>query len=398
VSDVSKVAKWQFHPLLCTEIKSRKVKSKNKLLRTFQTKDKSRLICYASHHDAALYAYYAQHLNKAYEKILADEGISESVTAFRSSSGRCNVHFAYESFEWIRDHVPCVALAFDISGFFDSLNHALLKGRWAEVLGTTSLPSDHFALFRSLTRFTLVPRDEAYATFGISKHNPWANDRKRICSAADFREQIARKGTIRKNHDHFGIPQGTPISATLSNIYMLDFDRTLSAFITDKGGFYRRYCDDILCVIPPDAAKETKGMVEKLVAEVALKLQDEKFDEVLFNGNEKAVKPLQYLGLTFDGVRVLLRTGGIARFYARMRAGVKIAGVARRKEAERQGIAKSHVPMRRSKLYRLYSYRGRRNFLTYAIRASKITNSDGIKSQVSRHWSVLQSEIVDEDK
>lgn len=397
VSNAERIARWQFHPLLCTNIKSKKIKSKNKLLRTFQTKEKPRLICYASHRDAALYASYAQRLNTDYEQLIRNLGFQECITAFRSSTGRCNVHFAYECFEWIKTHSPCVALAFDISGFFDTLDHKILKRMWSKVLDAAHLPNDHYAIFRSLARFSLVERDKAYAMFGISKHNPWANGRTRICTAQQFRNQVAKGGLIQTNKENRGIPQGTPISAVLSNIYMLDFDQQLSEFIRARGGLYRRYCDDILCVVSGHHASETKAEVERLITSIELEIQTEKLDEVPFDEDGVAPKALQYLGLTFDGQRVLLRPSGIGRFYARMRAGVKVAGYARRKEAERQGIAKTKLRIRRAKLYRQYSYRGRRNFLTYALRAAKITESRHIKSQVSRHWSVLQAEIRDED-
>ena len=37
------------------------------------------------------------------------------------------------------------------------------------------------------------------------------------------------------------------------------------------------------------------------------------------------VKPLQYLGFTFDGRRALIRSGTLARYYRRMRNGVRVA-------------------------------------------------------------------------
>ena len=42
----------------------------------------------------------------------------------------------------------------------------------------------------------------------------------------------------------YGIPQGSPMSAILSNIYMLDFDKYCCELANNFGGIYRRYCDD----------------------------------------------------------------------------------------------------------------------------------------------------------
>ncbi len=254
VSDSVSVAKWQFLPLIQATTKSKKIKSKRG--KKFDIKIKERPICYASHKDAALYAHYAEILNKKYGSILSSEGLSECITAFRPDSGKCNIHFAQEAFEWIGCHMPCAALAYDVKSFFDSLDHQILKRKWQEVVGTNALDADHFSVFRSLTKSFRVDRDEVYKIFSISIHNPKANGRNRICSAAEFREKIVQAGMLKKIES--GIPQGTPISAVLSNIYMLDFDRAVSKQIENVGGLYRRYCDDILCIVPTENRDATK--------------------------------------------------------------------------------------------------------------------------------------------
>ena len=47
-----------------------------------------------------------------------------------------------------------------------------------------------------------------------------------------------------------GIPQGTPISATLANIYMLDFDERIhkAAIDPSKKAYYQRYSDDLIII------------------------------------------------------------------------------------------------------------------------------------------------------
>lgn len=393
VSDPIFVAKWQFLPLIQTTTKSKKIKSKKGA--KFNIKIKERPICYASHKDAALYAYYAEVLNKKYGAILSSEGLSECITAFRPDSGKCNIHFAQEAFEWIGCHMPCVALAYDVKSFFDSLDHQILKKKWREVLGTDVLNADHFSVFRSLTKSFRIDRDDVYKIFNISIHKPKANGRNRICSAAEFREKVVQGGMLKKIEN--GIPQGTPISAVLSNIYMLDFDRIVSKKIENFGGLYRRYCDDILCIVPTESRIATKKMIESAIHDVKLMLQMDKVVERDFEVGATIADPLQYLGLTFDGERILLRSAGIARYYSRMRGGVRNADVARSSAARKQGVVKNALSIKRKKLNERYSYLGNRNFLTYASRAAKITGESGIKRQVSKHWHRLNSYVKSQD-
>jgi hypothetical protein len=45
-----------------------------------------------------------------------------------------------------------------------------------------------------------------------------------------------------------GIPQGSAMSALLSNVYLIDFDEYLQILGQKMGFAYRRYCDDILII------------------------------------------------------------------------------------------------------------------------------------------------------
>ena len=399
VSDPERVARWQFLPLLSLIIKTKKVKTKDKKSRKFEIKSKERLICYASHRDAALYGHYASILSERYESLLLAEELSDAVTAFRPASGRCNIHFAAEVFDWILKNRPCVALAYDISGFFDNLDHSVLKKKLCEVLSVESLPKDFYAIFRSITRFVIVDRNAVYNKFGISKHNSRSGGRTRICSAEEFRDTVVSEGFLHKNSKVFGIPQGTPISALLSNLYLLDFDRSVQAQVVAWGGIYRRYCDDILCVVPPEHEGAAKMLIETEISKVKLKAQPDKQGRFLFDLSGLVINPsLQYLGLIFDGASVLLRTGGVARFYSRMRGGVRAAVASRNRIAKEAGVSPKEVAIRTGKLMSNYSYSGKRNFITYAIRAAKIVDSPKIKRQVSRHLPAIRAAISREDK
>ena len=50
-------------------------------------------------------------------------------------------------------------------------------------------------------------------------------------------------------------------------------------------------------------------------------------------------------------------------------------------------------PLKRRKLNIRYSYIGRHNFISYAIRAAKKMNEPAIRKQVKRHWNKLDAEV-----
>ena len=160
-----RVAKWGFMPMLHCMLSTRKVKrlADGKL----EEKSKDRPIEYAAHKDAAIYAAYGFLLTQDYENELNERGLNEIVTGFRPSTRKCNIDYAKEAFDWIAAKGPCVALAFDVENFFNALDHSILKTQWAALIGDGKLPDDHFAVFKSLTRYSFVDRSKVFKEFGI---------------------------------------------------------------------------------------------------------------------------------------------------------------------------------------------------------------------------------------
>lgn len=390
------VVKWSFFPLLNWILSADRVKRHQD--GNLKPKQKNRPICYAAHKDAAIYAYYGAMLAKSYEQELQRLGLTEVVTAFRPGSGKCNIDFAAEAFDWIRDHPNCLALAFDIEAFFDNLDHQLLKHQWARIIRQDRLPPDHYAVYRSLTRFACVDRLEALKALGISPHNVRSGNRRRLCDAESFRLKIRGGGLIRQNLSPYGIPQGSPMSAVISNIYMLDFDTAVAGKVNALGGLYRRYCDDMLCVVDPAAQQEIETFVANEIQKVKLKLQAEKTGRHHFQlsgGRLITDKPLKYLGFTFDGERVLLRNAAISKYYSRMRAGIALAAqTMKRKNRLRVAHGEPPSQLKRRKLQILYTFLGRHNFPAYVYRAASIFNEPAIKRQIRRHPAKLARGIA----
>lgn len=389
-----RVSRWGFLPFIRCDIVTKKLRRKDGKL---EIKEKVRPICYACHKDASIYAFYGHLLSVRYDAELAAHGLSPYVTAFRPTSGKCNIDFALEAFNAIKERGTCVALAFDVEGFFDNLNHNFLKSQWCRLLKSAQLPDDHYAVFRSLTKFSYVHRETLFKALGISLHNPRANNRKRLCAPEVFRASVRGSGLIEVHKDTKGIPQGSPLSAVLSNIYMLDFDKVVSERVGAVGGFYRRYCDDILCVVPPHTAEEIESFVMKTISDLKLTIQADKTKRHVFTSESGSIavdSPLQYLGFVFDGRRILIRTASVARYYRKLRAGVRFAVLTKAKHdklAAEKGL--QNGPLRTRKLNLRYSYVGRHNFVSYSHRAARLMKDDSLKTQIKPHWKKLAAEI-----
>jgi RNA-directed DNA polymerase len=395
VTSPQSVIKHSFYPFISYEIKSKKVR-KNKKNNRLEVKQKLRSVCYASHVDSHIYTYYAYRLSELYEDLIQKVGINENVIAFRKL-GKSNIDFSNEAFNDIIEKRFCTAIALDIEGFFDNINHEILKEAWCRVLGDAALlPDDHYNIFRSLTKFAKVDKKNLFERFNISKRNPKKKN-KRICEPKQFREVVRNNGMIEVNNSDKGIPQGSPISALLSNIYMISFDEEVSIFINNINGRYFRYCDDILCIVPHTMEEETIAYISKKIEGLKLSIHPDKkniSDFRIIHGQLRCNRSLQYLGFKFNGRSKLIRSATLARFSERMKAGVRLAKLTRIKH-NRIKIMKGLPPTKlyKRKIYERYSHLGKRNFIRYGFRSSMTMNSDGIRKQLKPLWKRLQAEI-----
>lgn len=395
VQNPTKVAIHSFYPLIAYQVESKKIKH-DKDIGELEKKIKRRPIAYASHLDSHIYSYYAKILSSLYENFLVKSGVSDCVLAFRPL-GKSNIEFAAEAFFYIAAKKHCSVVALDISGFFDNLDHDLIKRSWANLLGCTSLPDDHYCIYRSLTKYSIVDKKLLYQTLGISMNNPRKDNRKRLCDANDFREKVRANRLVETNKNSYGIPQGTPISALLSNIYMCDFDIAANEAAKKAGGKYFRYCDDMLFIVPRNKKNNVAGFARKLIKKYKIDINPDKtelrdFREI--KGKVVADKPLQYLGFTFDGERILIRSAALARYSEKVKRGVRLAKATMRKRNRLKAMrSEPQTELYRRKLYMNYSHLGKRNFIRYGLRASEIMGSKAIRKQLKPLWERLLDEI-----
>ncbi|WP_019601223.1 antiviral reverse transcriptase Drt2 [Teredinibacter turnerae] len=386
------VSEHSFYPFLSYEVIARKIFKENG---NIQYKDKVRPIAFASHVDSHIYSYYGQLLYSRYEQQIEKLGIGNSILAFRRL-GKSNIDFALDAFNDIQQRGSCTAIAFDISGFFDNLDHEILRRLWCSLFEFQRMPDDHFAVFKSITNFSIVDRKTLFAKLGYSINN-LPSSLRRICTPLEFRNKVRNSGLIEKNKKSYGIPQGSPISAILSNIYMLEFDKFIFDAIEEQGGSYYRYCDDMLFIVPTEWRNNIADLVRREIKNLKIDINPKKTeirDFSIINGRLHSQKPLQYLGFIYDGEQITIRSAAFAKYSARMRKAVRLAKKKKIKE-NRLRIQKGIPPesLYKKKLFSRYSHLGKQNFVRYGLRAAEKMNSKAIKRQMKPLWKRLQLEI-----
>ncbi|MFT4155187.1 reverse transcriptase domain-containing protein [Parafilimonas sp.] len=465
VSDKNKISKHAFFPFIHRKTETRKFRKEichdgsRSILRkpTF----KERELYYSNHLDANIYSYYSQLISIEYEKKLHDAGINNCVTAYRrlklnpsipNSRNKCNVDFANEIFSYIKNsrEPELVAITFDIKCFFDNINHKKLKKVWKQIVPEFS--DDHYNVFRNITKFSYVEENQIFEAFktkilverqpaliknkSVGKRFYLRNKRAIAFCENDEIKFIRNKGLIKANkyvYDnankkvlklrHKGIPQGSPISAVLANVYLFEFDKSANDLLTHLHGIYRRYSDDMVVVCKSDYMKTVIDFFTDKIKDYCLEIQDSKtqifsfkFDKSSnrFICRQKNLKTnklqnntkFEYLGFQFDGKNTLLKNSSIASYYRKMKR-----SFARGTFYAFHNNTNTKGQLFKSRLYKRFTYLGaerRRiykrdkthkdrfilshkfdwgNYLTYAQLAANIIDDNKISNQIKRHWN-----------
>lgn len=432
------IARHAFWPFLKISLKTIKIKNKKKRKKEIKVRD----VYYAAHRDALIYSWYSFLLNKLYVNKIKQIGIDENAIAYRKvprqdnpKRNKCNVHFANEVFSFIKENnEECVAFVSDITGFFDNLDHEHLKTEWKRLLDLptiSELPADHLVIYNNLTKFKYVEADKVYQLFGIKfkkkkyrdkfgKIKVYAvpqRDDKTIENILkgphyrkEFQEFVVNRGLIKGNENwnyckrcSRGIMQGAPISATLSNVYMMSFDEEIRKITNERGGLYRRYSDDLVIVCRLGDYEFLRNSVINGIQKYFLEIKEEKTKPTFFLRNnlgllsgyqsseKKKLQSMQYLGFDFNGQQVFIRCNSLAKYYRRMKSCVrKAVSMAYGKKTK----TKVNNKIFKRRLYKKYLYKGRRSFISYALRANEVIGGDTIRKQLSKRFSIMH-EYVD---
>lgn len=420
ITSPHKVAHHGFYPFIHYTIISRKVKDGKK------AEPKKRQIYYAAHIDGWIYRYYAYLINEAYNQRVKQDGIDSTAVAYRTNLNKSNIDFAKEAFQHVRDTTPCHAMIGDFTDFFDNLDHVYLKKQLCDLLSADKLPDDIYAVYKNVTSFSYVELQDLLTLNGLEdtpkgrkEFNKYS--RERALSPEQFRQN---KNLVHTSpHPKCGVPQGSPISAVFANVYMLTADRKLHEYVSSFDGFYMRYSDDFIVIIPKsdmDFSVHYKAIKNILNSVPRLELKDSKtkifyFDNMsvknctnTFTGNGVNGKNIiEFLGFAFDGKHIRIRDKTISKYYNRMYQKLRTI-------VKDQGITPYNHRISGKNLYRKYSYKGSRyylmgkakrtgtplakdeirgNFLDYVFRSQKKLNGEPIDTATKRHMQKIRKQL-----
>jgi RNA-directed DNA polymerase len=362
------VAKHSFSPLIHQTAETKRYKPKD-----HKTVVKVRPLMYASHRDAAIFGFYSQQLNTLLSKYYDTHDLNRNVVAYRAL-GRANYDFSAEVYAFAKSCSPCTILAFDVTGFFDNLDHKRLKERIKSLLGVAELPGDWYNIFRALTKFRYVLKEDLHSNLTL-KPRLNAGGRLRIATVAELKQlgiPLRPNGSQlspARNPNTAGIPQGTPLSASISNAYMIEFDRSMKSFCDELGALYRRYSDDILVVCEDAHSSAVQAKVSELLDEEKLELSSAKTEVTKFDGTGTfGGRSAQYLGFTFHPDGAAVRPSSISRQARKIRRAVTKA----KNKAQHSGeVLRTRKLRKRFKLIiDLNTGRPIRNFPAYARRSA----------------------------
>lgn len=445
IEDPVKVASHPFLPFVRRTVVTYPYKL-DKSTGVKKRKRKERDLTYASHFDSLIFSYYADQLQKKYEEFVKLEHLEDVVVAYRKikcqdgKGNKCNIHIAGDVFQYVKTSIrkgnEVALITFDIKGFFDNMDHTVLKRNWKKLIGVYDMPADVYNVFKHATRFSYITDEHLFSLFRntiLCESNGQYIHRKikglqymrdansvAFCECKDMRV-IRESGYLQENANGYGIPQGLPISAVLANIYMCDFDKDIASKLQAANGIYKRYSDDIVVVCPIMEAKSCQSYITEKIKNVKLEIQQEKTNlyeirnvcgkVVCFHETQGTNKKIEYLGFSFDGVNIRIKPAGLCKYYNKMWRAKKrhkhwaisinnstngeIFEHPMYKRYSRIGSIRHTIRKRTQGGFVKTDKKTYGNYLTYVYKASEVLGEIGIKKQLRRNLHKLKASIAE---
>ena len=184
--------------------------------------------------------------------------LSEYCHAYRKTTGVYEAldnleNWAYdEGFEWVART--------DVKSYFDVIDRDILKGQLDLLFNHFNVDGEHCI-------------DWLLHLAGASKEMNW---KIRSGPQGDRRNKMGFAPGISISNT-YGIPQGNPISAPLSNLYLSDVDHEMVNMGEASGYRYLRYADDIaICAKTEEAAQAALDNIRSMLGDLNLELGESK--------------------------------------------------------------------------------------------------------------------------
>lgn len=403
INNPEKVKSHSFYPFILNKQKFNKYNKDKGIV------PKERDFCYSAHIDRYIFQFYGFKLNQFYNLRLDEDGVNEAVIAYRNNLGKSNIHFAKQAINFIRELGDCYIIVGDFTDFFGSLDHSYLKGMLKSLLETKELPPDYYAVFKNVTKFSTWDIGTILELNGLPNSIGGIRKLNKLEKALSLEQFKANKKKYVFPHDkNYGIPQGSAISAVLSNIYMMEFDKLIFGYVSSRNGLYMRYSDDIIIVLPKekeDVFKEQFDYIKSIINLIPnLVMQPDKtkifeynnkqiicYNELVLDGIRNSKNSLDYLGFSFDGKVVTIRDKTLSKYHYRMNRKLKTI-------IKNDGFSNKGNKISCKEVYRLYSIKGadkrKGNFITYVQRAERIFgNGEAINRGTKNHMQKIRKKL-----
>ena len=277
------------------------------------------------------------------------------------------------------------------------------------LLDVNILPDDFYAVYKNITKFSVWDIESLLTLNNLENNEQGISEFKELKLAISLDQfKTYKKEHVKPNKNKYGIPQGSAISAVLSNIYMLNFDKMLRILVESQKGLYMRYSDDFIIVLPKIQLEQFKSKFSEIRGVIQsvpnLNLEPEKTQifeyssgqiksrnqEVLGTAqNGKSV--INYLGFTFDGETVVLRDKTVSKYYYKLYRKLKTI-------VKNKGVTKKGRKISCENIYLKYSIKGSKqgsgNFISYVKRAEKIFHDEESIARVrKKHMQKIRKQL-----
>lgn len=363
VCNPASLKRHKFWPFIRQDQKTRRYTQD--IEKKLKIKVKLRKIMYASHMDAIILSFYASLLKRNYEDTIDGTSACESVIGYRripltKYRNKSNIDFSKDVFEIIRTTNDSVLFCMDIKDFFGNIEHCNLYN--SVMRFGKDIPEDNLRLIiKCVSNYRYVFRNDVENKLGKDVQK-WTDSRK-------YNKLIRDTNLIHKNKQKKGIPQGSPISDILANIYLYDFDVWLAEKVSQYQGIYRRYSDDILILVPASEAESVYSKIcEKIEGEdFNLEIGKDKTEAFYIDAPSQTFKDItkkyvakysknkesaQYLGFNMNLNNISVRPGTVAKHYRKETQKIK----AKLKKKNKKVVNRQTPSERQSKFGKKYGY------------------------------------------